>query len=101
MLRRAAAAFLGSQHSNPSSGVPMEQLTRNRFSEPAPPDQLEAAADALAAKGINAHHVDDFDAARELVLDLIPDRSSVMNFPSVTLEQTGVLDPVAASGRYD
>lgn len=79
----------------------MEQLTRNRFSEPAPPDQLEAAADALAAKGINAHHVDDFDAARELVLDLIPDRSSVMNFPSVTLEQTGVLEAVAASGRYD
>jgi hypothetical protein len=79
----------------------MEQLSANRFSEPATPQQLDAAARALAGKGINAHRVDDFQATQELVLRLIPEGSSVMNFPSVTLEQTGVLEAVAGSGRYD
>ncbi len=45
--------------------------------------------------------VDDLDAARERVLARIPEGSSVMTYPSVTLEETGIAPAIDNGGPYD
>jgi hypothetical protein len=45
--------------------------------------------------------VDDLDAARRVVLARIPEGSSVMTYPSVTLEETGIAQAIDNGGRYD
>ena len=56
---------------------------------------------ALDGRGFSVEVVDDLDAARERVLARVPDGSSVMTYPSVTLEATGIAQAVDDGERYD
>ena len=63
--------------------------TTDRFT--ALPDErtLAETVVALEERGFSVEVVDDLDAARERVLARIPEGSSVMTNPSVTLQSTG------------
>jgi hypothetical protein len=56
---------------------------------------------ALEQHGFGVEVVDDLDAARERVLARIPEGSSVMTNPSVTLQSTGIAEAVDDGERYD
>src|SRR5437764_12159394 len=55
----------------------------------------------LEAHGFSVEVVDDLDAARRAVLARIPEGSSVMTNPSVTLEETGIAQAIDDGGPYD
>jgi L-lactate utilization protein LutC len=55
----------------------------------------------LEEHGFGVEVVDDLDAARGAVLARIPEGSSVMTFPSVTLEETGIAQAIDNDGPYD
>jgi hypothetical protein len=55
----------------------------------------------LEAHGFSVEVVDDLDAARRAVLARIPEGSSVMTNPSVTLEETGIAQVIDNGGSYD
>ena len=66
-----------------------------------PDDQtLAATVVALEEHGFSVEVVDDLDAAREAVLALIPEGSSVMTNTSVTLQDTGIADAINNGGAY-
>jgi acyl-CoA hydrolase len=74
------------------------------------PDQFSTLPDeqtltdtvvALEEHGFSVEVVDDLDAAREAVLERIPERSSVMTNTSVTLQETGIADAIDSGGPYD
>jgi acyl-CoA hydrolase len=56
---------------------------------------------ALEEHGFSVDVVDSLDAAREAVLALIPEGSSVMTNTSVTLQETGIADGIDDGGPYD
>lgn len=67
-----------------------------------PDDQMLAATVvALEEHGSSVDVVDDFDAARETVLALIPEGASVMTNTSVTLEETGIAAAINDGGPYE
>jgi hypothetical protein len=67
-----------------------------------PDDQtLAATVVALEEHGFSVEVVDDLDGARETVLDRIPEGSSVMTNPSVTLEETGIAEAINTGGSYE
>src|SRR5881409_4528869 len=73
----------------------------DRFTE-LPDDQTIAdTVVALEEHGFSVEVVDDLDAARETVLARIPEGSSVMTNPSVTLQETGIAAAVDEGGRYE
>ena len=75
--------------------------TPTRFTE-LPDDQtLADTVTALEEHGFSVEVVDDLDAAREAVLALIPEGSTVMTNTSVTLEETGIADAINNGGPYD
>jgi LUD domain len=78
-----------------------DRETSDRFTEL--PDELRLAETVLALekRGFSVEVVDDLDAARERVLSRIPERSSVMTNPSVTLESAGIAQAVNDGERYD
>ena len=55
----------------------------------------------LKARGFSIEVVDDLDAARRAVLARIPEGSSVMTNPSVTLQDTGIAQAIDSGGPYD
>ena len=60
-----------------------------------PDDQtLAATVVALEEHGFSVDVVDDLDAARNAVLALIPEGSSVMTNTSVTLQDTGIAEAI-------
>lgn len=67
------------------------------------PDEqtLAATVVALEEHGFSVAVVDELDAAREAVLALIPQGSSVMTNTSVTLQETGIADAINDGGPYD
>jgi LUD domain len=73
----------------------------NRFN--ALPDEptFEETVVALEEHGFSVEIVDDLGAAREAVLALIPEGSSVMTNTSVTLEETGIAKAINDGGPYD
>lgn len=75
--------------------------TSDRFT--ALPDErtLAETVVALEERGFSVEVVDEVDAAREKVLALIPEGSSVMTNPSVTLKSTGIVHAVDDGERYD
>ncbi len=75
--------------------------TSERFT--ALPDErtLADTVQALEGRGFSVEVVNDLDAARESVLARIPEGSSVMTNPSVTLESTGIAQAVNDGERYD
>lgn len=67
------------------------------------PDErtLAETSAALEERGLSVEVVDDLEAARETVLTRIPEGSSVMTNPSVTLESTGIAPVINNGGAYD
>ena len=72
-----------------------------RFTELADEQTLAETVVALEEHGFSVHVVDDLDAARDAVLALIPEGSSVMTNTSVTLEETGIAEAINDGGPYD
>jgi hypothetical protein len=70
------------------------------FTDPAPAQRLQRAAAALTEHGFTAEILDDADAARTRIKDLIPEGASVLTAASETLRLSGILDDINASGRY-
>jgi acyl-CoA hydrolase len=67
-----------------------------------PDDQtLAATVVALEEHGFSVEVVDDLDAARDAVLDRIPEGSSVMTNTSVTLQETGIASAIDDGGPYE
>jgi hypothetical protein len=71
------------------------------FAQPADLDRLERTAEALRGRGFHVHVVADGAAARELVLDAIPDGAEVHSALSETLTELGIRGELEDSGRYD
>src|SRR3954452_14673759 len=63
-------------------------------------ETLAETVAGLEARGVSVEVVDDLDAARRAALARIPEGSSVMTNPSVTLEETGIAQAIDA-GPYD
>jgi hypothetical protein len=59
------------------------------------------AAEALLDHGFDVVVVDDADAAREAVLELVPEGAEVGQAASVTFERIGITEIIERSGRYD
>ena len=62
---------------------------------------VDRAAAGLRAHGFDARIVPDGDAARELLLTLVPDGAEVGEGASATLDQIGVTEAVEKSGRFN
>jgi hypothetical protein len=62
---------------------------------------VDRAAAGLRAHGFDARIVPDGDAARELLLTLVPDGAEVGEGASATLDQIGVTEVVEKSGRFN
>src|ERR1700752_4027806 len=71
------------------------------FTDPAPVEHLERAAAALTAHGFAVEILDDVDAARTRVKDLIPEGATVFTGASETLRLSGIDEELNNSGRYD
>jgi acyl-CoA hydrolase len=67
------------------------------------PDEgtLAETVAGLEGHGISVEVVDDLDLARESALARMPEGSSVMTNPSVTLQSTGIVRAVDEGERYD
>ena len=70
------------------------------FTDPAPAERLERAADALTAHGFTVEILDDATAARARIEDLIPGDASVFTGASETLRLSGIDEDINTSGRY-
>jgi L-lactate utilization protein LutC len=79
----------------------MVATPKQEYVELASDEQIERTVRALAANGIQALVVEDAAAARQAVLDLLPEGAEVFSATSQTLEAIGVLPDIAESGRYD
>jgi acyl-CoA hydrolase len=67
-----------------------------------PDDETVAETVAgMGGHGFSVDIVDDLDAARREVLARIPEGSSVMTNPSVTLDETGIAPAIDRAGPYD
>jgi hypothetical protein len=75
--------------------------TSDRFTELPDEGTLTETLVTLEEHGITVEVVDDLDTARERVLDRIPEGSSVMTYPSVTLDETGIAQAIDNGGLYD
>ena len=73
----------------------------DRFAALPDDDTLAETLVGLEARGFSVEVVDDLDAARRAVLARIPEGSSVMTYPSVTLEETGIAEAIDNGGAYD
>ena len=71
------------------------------FTDPAPAQRLERAAEALTAHGFTVELLDDAAAARTRIKDLIPEGASVFTAASETLRLSGIDADINSSGRYD
>lgn len=71
------------------------------FDEIASDDKISAAKKSLEANGIAVQVVDDAEAAKKTVLDLIPSGAEVMTATSKTLETLGLASAINESGDYD
>lgn len=62
---------------------------------------IEKTAKALSQNGIETIVVEDGDAAKEKVLEIIPKGSEVTTMTSMTLETTGIASEINESGRFN
>src|SRR5579864_2442568 len=75
-------------------------ITTAEFADPAPEPRLERAAAALTAHGFTVEILDDAEAARTRIKDLIPEGASVFTGASETLRLSGIDADINVSGRY-
>jgi hypothetical protein len=79
-----------------------ERLEVNaEFTKPADEVAVDRTAEALRGHGFDVRVVDDGDAARDLVLTLIPEGAEVGEGASATMRQLGLTAVIDESGRYD
>jgi hypothetical protein len=79
----------------------IERLPVNdEFALVSDPGAVDRAAAGLKAHGFDARIVPDGDAARELLLSLVPDGAEVGEGASATLDQIGVTEMIEQSGRF-
>jgi LUD domain len=71
------------------------------FGDRADDATIDRTADALRGKGYAVHVVEDGDAARRLILDILPAGAEVGQGASTTLEMIGVTRELEESGRFD
>jgi hypothetical protein len=74
--------------------------TRRRFGTVADEASVKRTAAALEANGITVLRASNAAAAKRIVLDLIPDASSVHQGTSQTLDVLGITHEIEKSGRY-
>jgi hypothetical protein len=87
---------------NATEGKTIERLPINEdFARPAGADAIERTAEALRAHNFDTYIVEDGDAARDLVMSLIPEGAEVGQGASTTLEQIGVTAAIEKSGCYE
>jgi L-lactate utilization protein LutC len=84
------------QQSNDTELIPNQEFTRLATDE-----QIEVAVKALEANNIHAIVVENGEAAKELVLQLVPLGAEVYANISKTLEKIGITEEIDKSGRYD
>jgi acyl-CoA hydrolase len=73
----------------------------DRFAALPDDETLAETLVGLEEHGFSVEVVDDLDAARRAVLARIPEGSSVMTYPSVTLQETGIARAIDNGGPYD
>ena len=73
----------------------------DRFAALPDDETLAETLVGLEERGFCVEVVDDLDAARRAVLARIPEGSSVMTNPSVTLQETGIAQAIDNGGPYD
>ena len=84
-----------------SESIVIPQLTPNsEFSVPASRERLERAQEALRRVNIETEIVSDSDAARDRVLELVPEGSEVHIGLSETMRELGVTRFIEESGKY-
>ena len=71
----------------------------DRFSALPDDETLADTAAGMRERGFSVEVVDDLGAARRAVLARIPEGSSVMTNPSVTLEETGIAPAIDNGGQ--
>jgi hypothetical protein len=71
------------------------------FATRADEPQVERAATALEANGFSVLRAKNAEQARRIVLDLIPEGTTVHQGASQTLEVTGITQELESSGRYE
>jgi hypothetical protein len=70
------------------------------FAQPAPPEQVDRTAAGLQARGFAVHVVETADAARKVVLDLLPTDRSIFTAASETLRLSGLAAAIDESPEY-
>jgi hypothetical protein len=73
----------------------------DRFAALPDDETLAETVVGLEQHGFSVEVVDDLDAARRAVLARIPEGSSVMTNPSVTLQETGIAQAIDNGGPYE
>jgi L-lactate utilization protein LutC len=81
----------------PTSASPAPE----RFAALPDDETLAETVAGLKERGFSVEVAADLDAARRAVLARIPEGSSVMTNPSVTLEETGIARAIDDGGPYD
>jgi hypothetical protein len=71
------------------------------YAKPAEDGAVERTVAAMREKGYTVHVVESGDAARDLIVSLVPEGAEVSQGASETLEQLGVTDIIEHSGKYD
>jgi L-lactate utilization protein LutC len=94
-------------HSNPSSNAAVlvngelaGQTIDAAFATPASPEQLERTAQTLASHGFTTEILDNIEAARARVSELLSAGATVLTSASETLRLSGIDDDINRSGRY-
>jgi hypothetical protein len=75
--------------------------SNSSFTDPAPAQHLERAADALTKHGFTVEILDGVADARARVKELVPEGAVVFTGASETLRLSGIDDDLNNSGRYD
>lgn len=84
------------QFSKTEYGLPIDQS----FATPAAPERLELASKALREHGHDVRIVDDADAARELVLGMLPTDQMIFTSTSETLRKSGITEAIDNGERF-
>lgn len=80
---------------------PNTATSRDPFGDRASDETIDRMADALRAKGYAVHVVENGEAAKDVILSLLPEGAEVGQGASTTLEEIGVTHELEESGRYD
>ena len=80
---------------------PIDPSTSRRFGRLADGGRAARAMAALERNGISVLRAGSAADAKQIVLDLIPEGSQVHHGASKSLEDSGILDAIEKSGRYE